>query len=78
MPNADTVNLAIQYATAMKRMNLAERLGDLARRKAQEEDEISGNEEEEDDEDEEIADYQTSSFSKEESRFPPIKPFANR
>eukprot|EP00795_Rhopilema_esculentum_P013213 gene13213-4031_t len=78
MPNADTVSLAIQYATAMKRMNLAERLGDLARRKAQEEDERSGNEEEEDDEEEEMADYQTSSYSKEESHFPSIKPFANR
>lgn len=37
MPNADAVNLAIQYATKMRRMNLAQRLVELARRKADEE-----------------------------------------
>ena len=36
MPNAETVNLAIQYATKMRKMNLAQRLVELARRKAQE------------------------------------------
>jgi len=35
MPNADTVNLAIQYATKMRRMNLAQRLVELARKKAE-------------------------------------------
>lgn len=39
MPNADTVNLAIQYATKLRRMNLAQRLVELARKKAEEEDE---------------------------------------
>ena len=39
MPNADTVNLAIQYATKMRRMNLAQRLVELARKKAEIEEE---------------------------------------
>ena len=51
MPNADTVNLAIQYATKMRRMNLAQRLVELARRKA---------EEEEGEDDVEISDYEES------------------
>ena len=38
MPNADTVSLAIQYATKLRRMNLAQRLVELARKKAEEED----------------------------------------
>ena len=40
MPNAETVNLAIQYATKMRRMNLAQRLDDLARRKSEEEEAV--------------------------------------
>ncbi len=39
MPNAETVSLAIQYATKMRKMNLAQRLGELSRRKAREHEE---------------------------------------
>ena len=49
MPNPETVNLAIQYATKMRRMNLAQRLDDLARRKSEEEEEAAEDENSDDD-----------------------------
>eukprot|EP00112_Aurelia_sp_Birch-Aquarium-sp1_P022414 Seg631.2 transcript_id=Seg631.2/GoldUCD/mRNA.D3Y31 product="WD repeat and HMG-box DNA-binding protein 1" protein_id=Seg631.2/GoldUCD/D3Y31 len=49
MPNAETVNLAIQYATRMRRMNLAQRLDELARRKSEEEEEAVEDENSDDD-----------------------------
>jgi len=47
MPSADAIGLAIQYATKMRRMNIARKLTELAQTKAKQE-------EEEEDEDEEI------------------------
>ena len=34
MPNVESIGLAIQYATKMRRMNLARKLDDLARERA--------------------------------------------
>ncbi len=68
MPNAETVSLAIQYATKMRKMNLAQRLGELARRKAREHEErlndqpsdYDDDESDDDDDDDEINYRQTA------------------
>ena len=67
MPNADTVNLAIQYATKMRRMNLAQRLVELARKKAEienEDDETDDDISIVDDEPEEEIQHSRNSYQK--------------
>lgn len=63
MPNADTVNLAIQYATKMRRMNLAQRLVELARKKA-DEDEMDDTDNEGSENEDSEGDVYSSSVSK--------------
>ncbi|XP_065655178.1 WD repeat and HMG-box DNA-binding protein 1 isoform X2 [Hydra vulgaris] len=45
MPNIESIGLAIQYATKMRRMNLAQKLDDLARARASNNNEIEAEEE---------------------------------
>ena len=55
MANQHTVQLAIKYASRMRLMQLAQRISEVARQKAEEEARLQGAEDEEEEEEEEEA-----------------------
>lgn len=62
MPSAESIGLAIQYASKMRRMNIAKRLTELAQLRAAKEEQ----EEEEENEDEEFNDLSDLSDGEQE------------